>query len=136
VHDGAVPRLVGNMLGKVKAADGALLDVEVSLEAGPSVLYDGMIVPDGAKAVEVLARNALAIDFVREQYRHCKPILVLGAGETLLDKAMVPKALPDGSSDPGLVIGDAAKPDAALESFKLALAGHRTFARETDPPSV
>jgi hypothetical protein len=29
-----VPRLVGNMLGKVKAADGTALDVEISLEAG------------------------------------------------------------------------------------------------------
>ena len=134
--DGAVPRLVGNMLGKVKAADGSALDVEVSLEAGPSVLYDALIVPDGAKAVEALARNAHAIDFVREQYRHCKPIMVLGAGENLLDKAMVPKALPDGSDDPGLIIGTAAKPDAALDAFKLALAGHRAFARETDPPLV
>ncbi|NNG22189.1 catalase [Telluria aromaticivorans] len=136
VLDGAVPRLVGNMLGKVKAADGSTLDVEVSLEAGPSVLYDGLIVPDGAAAVEALARNAHAIDFVREQYRHCKPILVLGAGEGLLDKAMVPKVLPDGSADPGLLIGDAAGADAALDKFKLALAGHRAFARETDPPMV
>ncbi|UVW27572.1 catalase [Massilia sp. H6] len=136
VMDGAVPRLVGNMLGKVKAADGSALDVEVSLEAGPSVLYDALIVPDGAKAVEALARNAHAIDFVREQYRHCKPIMVLGAGENLLDKAMVPKALPDGSDDPGLIIGDAAKADAALDAFKEALAGHRAFARETDPPTV
>ncbi|WP_288381373.1 catalase [uncultured Massilia sp.] len=129
VQDGAVPRLVSTMLGKVKGADGDTLDVEVSLEAGPSVLYDGMIVPDGAKAVEALARNAHAIDFVREQYRHCKPILVLGAGETLLDRAMVPKTLPDGSDDPGLFIGDA-------DGFKQALAAHRAFARETDPPMV
>ncbi len=129
VRDGAVPRLVSTMLGKVKAADGSALDVEVSLEAGPSVLYDGLIVPDGAKAVEALARNAHAIDFVREQYRHCKPILVMGAGETLLDKAMVPKALPDGSADPGLFDGD-------LDGFKQALGSHRAFARETDPPMV
>ena len=100
------------------------------------MLYDGLIVPDGAASVEALARNAHAIDFVREQYRHCKPVLVLGAGEGLLDKAMVPKVLPDGSADPGLVIGAAAGADAALDKFKLALAGHRAFARETDPPAV
>jgi catalase len=89
---GAVPRLVGSMLGKVKAAAGAALDVEISLEAGPSVMYDGMIVPDGAAAAQRpwLARNAHAIDFVREQYRHCKPILVLGGGANLLAKAMIP----------------------------------------------
>ncbi len=129
--DGAVPRLVGNMLGKVKTADGATLDVEISLEAGPAVLYDALVVPDGAKAAEALARNAHAIDFVRDQYRHCKPILACGAGEALLDKAMLPKTLPDGAADPGLFVGDQ-----QLDAFKRALAGHRAFARETDPPAV
>jgi catalase len=128
--EGAVPRLVGVMLGKVKAAGGKALDVEMSLEAGPSVMYDGMIVPDGASAVEALARNAQAIDFVREQYRHGKPILALGAGAGLLSKAMVPMALPDDAPDPGLLV------DGSLDAFKAALVGPRTYARETDPPSV
>jgi catalase len=127
---GAVPRLVGNMLGKVKTTAGEPLGVEVSLEAGPSVIYDAMIVPDGAQAVAALARNAQTIDFVREQYRHCKPILVLGAGADLLARAMVPSTLPDGAADPGLLV------DAPLAAFMEALAGHRAFARETDPPLV
>jgi catalase len=134
--DGAVPRLVGSMLGKVAADGGEALDVEISLEAGPSVLYDAMIVPDGAAAAEALARNAHAIDFVREQYRHCKPILAIGTGANLLDKAMLPKTLPDGAADPGLLLGQAGQLDTALDAFKLALAGHRAFARETDPPAV
>ncbi len=127
---GAVPRLVGNMLGKVQAEGGAPLEVEISLEAGPSVMYDAMIVPDGAKAVAMLARNAHAIDFVREQYRHCKPILVLGAGADLLAKAMVPATLPDGAADPGLLV------DAPLGAFVDALGSHRAFVRETDPPMI
>jgi catalase len=130
LKDGAVPRLVGNMLGKVKAADGSALDVEISLEAGPSVMYDGVIVPDGAAAADALARNAHAIDFLREQYRHCKPILALGGGANLLAKAMIPTALPDGSPDPALLV------DGSLGDFETALAGHRAFARETDPPMV
>jgi catalase len=89
-----------------------------------------MIVPDGAPAAEALARNAHAIDFVREQYRHCKPILVLGAGAGLLTRAMIPSTLPDGSNDPALLV------DGALDAFKSALAGHRAYARETDPPMV
>jgi len=130
LKDGAVPRLVGNMLGKVKTSAGDPLDVEISLEAGPSVMYDAVIVPDGDKSSELLARNAHAIDFLREQYRHCKPILALGGGADLLTKAMIPATLPDGSDDPALLI------DASLDAFKEALAGHRSFARETDPPSV
>lgn len=136
LKDGAVPRMVGNMLGKVKAADGDPIDVEISVEAAPSVLYDAVIVPDGATAVEALAKNAQVLEFLREQYRHCKPILAFGAGSTLLDKAMIPAALPDGSSDPALIKADPANGDAALDAFKAALASHRVFARETDPPSV
>jgi catalase len=130
LDDGAVPRLVGNMLGKVAAGNGDALDIEVTLEAAPSVLFDAMIVPDGTDAAAALGRNAHAIDFAREQYRHCKPILVLGAGANLLAKAMVPTTLPDGSADPALLI------DGSVDDFKTALAGHRAFARETDPPMV
>jgi catalase len=130
LKDGAVPRLVGNMLGKVKTSAGNPLDVEISLEAGPSVMYDAVIVPDGDKSSDLLARNAHAIDFLREQYRHCKPILAVGKGADLLVKAMIPPALPDGSADPALLI------DGSLDAFKEALASHRSFARETDPPMV
>ena len=136
LKDGAVPRMVGNLLGKVKARDGDPIDVEISVEAGPSVMYDAVIVPDGAPAVEALARNAQVLEFLREQYRHGKPILAFGSGSDLLAKAMIPQKLPDGSADPGLVMGDPANADLALDAFKTALAGHRVFARETDPPSI
>jgi catalase len=136
LKDGAVPRMVGNMLGKVKALDGDPIDVEISVEAGPSVMYDAVIVPDGDQAVATLAKNAQVLEFLREQYRHGKPILVFGAGSDLLTKAMIPTTLPDGSDDPGLIMGDAANADVALAAFKAALAGFRVFARETDPPSV
>ncbi len=136
LKDGAVPRMVGNMLGKVTARDGNPIDVEISVEAGPSVMYDAVIVPDGAQAVETLAKNAQVLEFLREQYRHGKPILAYGSGSDLLTKAMIPQKLPDGSADPGLVLGDPANAGVALDAFKTALAGHRVFARETDPPSV
>ena len=109
---------------------------EITLEAGPSVLYDAVIVPDGADVAATLARDAHALDFVREQYRHCKPIMAVGAGEGLLRAAGVPNALPDGSADPALIVAQAADQATALEAFKAALAQHRSFARETDPPLV
>ncbi|CUI05277.1 catalase [Massilia antarctica] len=135
LEDGAVPRVVASQLGKVTTSDGATLDVEITLEAGPSVLYDAVVVPDG-DAVTVLSRDAHALDFVREQYRHCKPILVVGAGAALLKKACVPPALPDGSADPALIGTEAGALAPALAAFKTALAAHRSFARETDPPGV
>jgi catalase len=134
--DGAVPRVVSTQLGKVKTADNGSLDVEITLEAGPPVLYDAVVVPDGEMGVKALIRDAHALDFVRQQYRHCKPIMVIGAGAMLLKEAGVPAVLPDGSEDPGLIGTHSETVPQALAAFKQALAGHRSFARESDPPMV
>lgn len=127
---GATPRLVGTRMGMVKNARGAALEVEISLEAGPAVLYDALIVPDGTEA---MAREPKAIEFLRDQHCHCKPILVLGSGAMLLDKAGLDAKLPDGSDDDSLIQCDASNPGAALSTFETALASHRSFAREVSP---
>jgi len=140
---GAAPRFVGARLGRVTPANGAPIDVEVSMEAMPSVLYDGLVLPAGEAAQATLAALGQAKEFLKDQYRHCKPILVLGGSSVLLDAASIPKTLPDGGVDPGLVLegaaassgatGDAGSP---VVAFMSALARHRVFARETDPPAV
>jgi catalase len=133
---GAVPRLVAVQLGALTAGDGSRIDAEISLEAGPSVLYDGVVVPDGAEQ-GLLAQCGLAQEFLRDQYRHCKPILAWGNGADLLAQARLPSTLPDGSTDPSLIVAPAlADLKGALAAFGTALAGHRVFARETDPPMV
>ncbi|MDN2702627.1 catalase [Janthinobacterium sp. SUN100] len=134
--DGAVPRLVGSHLGKVDTSGGAPLDVEISLEAGPSVLFDAVVLPDGQGAVQQLGGDANALDFLRLQYRHCKPMLAVGAGKDLLDKAGVPVTLPDGKPDPAIIVAPSGDVVKAVAAFKKALAAHRAFARETDPPRV
>ena len=47
----------------------------------PSVLFDAAVVPDGAGAADRLSALGHAREFLKDQYRHCKPILMLGAGE-------------------------------------------------------
>ena len=44
---GAVPRFVGAALGQVQTSTGDAIDVEISLETGPSVLWDAVVLPDG-----------------------------------------------------------------------------------------
>jgi len=135
--DGAVPRFVGCQLGKIPTADGGGLDIEISLEAGPSVLYDAVIIADGESSAQQLMKDAHALDFVREQYRHCKPILVLGQGIHLLSKAGVPTVLPNGYDDPAIIItNERSMLKETVKQFKAALSTHRSFAREMDPPAV
>ena len=133
---GAVPRFVGIRLGTVAPLAGDAIDVDVTFEAAPSVLFDAMVVPDGADAVARLAADGRTLEFLKDQYRHCKPILVWGAGADLLKKAGIPDTLPSGSPDPGLVFGAVKQRDAAADAFVKALARHRSFDRETDPPVV
>lgn len=132
---GAVPRFVGSRFGPAPSVQGNAIEVDVTVEAMPSVLYDAVVVPDGKDAVGRLSADGRVLEFLKDQYRHCKPILVLGGGTDLLARAGIPRELPAGGPDPGLVIG---KPGdgAVTEAFMAALAKHRHFERETDPPRV
>jgi catalase len=131
---GAVPRLVGTGLGQVKGVSGDALEVEVSLETAPSVLWDAMVVVDGQ--VDALSESGHAVEFLKDQYRHCKPILLMGSARTLLDAIGIPSAIPPGKADLGLLEFEADETEAAVEAFVDALAKHRHFERETDPPRI
>jgi len=133
--EGAVPRYVGAHLGKVTTADGESVDVEVTIEAMPAVLFDAMVIPSGKKAIEALKTSGPAIEFVKDQYRHCKPILVIGDGVALLAEAGIPQSLPGGKDDIGLLMV-AAVSSATILAFSKAVSKHRNFARYADPPPV
>jgi len=135
-EQGAVPRFVSMQLGQVQSVRGDPVNVEISMEAGPSVLYDALVLPDGESGVDALRRSGHAVEFLKDQYRHCKPILVLGASAALLDKAGIPPMLPSGDADPGLLRFAGEDIDGALEAFAAAIVKHRHFERETDPPMV
>ncbi len=128
---GAVPRYVAARLGPVSPSVGAPIHVEVTMEAAPSVLWDAVVVPAQSAS---LAAQGHALEFIKDQYRHCKTIVCLDASSALVNEARLPLALPDGQSDPGLLLTtDAAQAAAALMT---ALAGFRHFTRETDPPRI
>jgi len=132
---GAVPRYVGGKLGALKTHTGDSIEVEVTLEAAPSVLWDASVLPDGQDAVDALGANGQALEFIKDQYRHCKPILAFGVGSSLLGKAAIPGTLPSGEDDPGLLLSSSNEAN-AVRSFVDAILKHRHFERETDPPRV
>ena len=134
--EGAVPRFVGIKLGQAQSVRGDPIEVEISMETAPSAVWDALIVPHGETHAETLAANGHALEFLKDQYRHCKPILVMGAAAGLLDKAGIPQALPSGEPDTGLLRFGGEETGTALPAFIDALAKHRHFARETDPPVV
>jgi catalase len=102
----------------------------------PSVLYDAVVLALTEAASSALAKDGRVLEFLRDQYRHDKPFLVLGAGRQLVAAAGIPSALPNGEPDPGLIVADPAGLNAALAAFKTAVTRHKIYVRETDPPRV
>jgi len=131
---GAVPRFVGTRIGPVQTEDGVAIEADASLENEPGFLFDGLVLPDGAAAVPLLAGDGNAMACIRDQYRHGKTILALGQGADLLDMAGVPRTLPGGEADPGLTV--TSNEVAGAEVLIAGLAQHRHPQRETDPPPV
>lgn len=133
---GAVGRLVGPRIGPIPTAGGGMLQADASLENEPGFLFDALVLPDGDEAVAALAQDGHTAEFIRDQFRHCKPILALGASRLLLTHAGLPlamdKSLARGGT--GLVVADADDAEAAAAAFLEALALHRHFGREMDPP--
>ena len=136
MEKGAVPRYIGPRLGNVETESGETLEVEVTLETMPSVLFDAVAVLGGEAAVATLAKLGHALEFLKDAYRHAKPILALGAAADLLENAGIPLVLPSGGPDPGLLIGKHEGAAKALPDFVKAIARHRHHEREMDPPQV
>ena len=91
----------------------------------PSVLFDGVVVPDGAKGATPLGTLGHAREFLRDQYRHCKPILLAGVGGEVAKAA----GLPTGDRADWAVVRD-------VQAFIGAVGKHRNWDRATDPPRV
>jgi catalase len=132
---GAVPRLLSSRLGTVKGQGNERFEVDATLENSPAVLFDAVVLPDGEDAVETLAEDGHALEFIKDQYRHCKTILALGASSTLLQKAGIHADLPSGAADPGLLT-TASSEQTDTAAFIAAIAKHRHPERDSDPPII
>ncbi len=133
---GAVPRLVGIRLGRVTTAQGEYLEADASMENTPPVLFDALVLADGEGTNEALARDGHTLDFIKDQYRHCKTILALGNAADLLTKVGISTALPSGEQDPGLIIAKNDVTALLAKAFIAAVGKHRHTARDTDPPLI
>lgn len=138
IEHGAVPRYVGVRFGTCTEDDAEAgedgIAIEVTLETTPAVLYDAVVVPDGRRGIEQLAEAGHALEFLRDMYRHCKPLLALGAGGELLARAGLYTA--QAAPPPGVLLFEAAACEEAGAAFAAALAQHRYYDRERDPPDV
>ena len=132
VEKGAVPRIVAARLGPVESVNGDPLEADATFENMPSCLFDAVVIPDGELSSQALCALGQAVEFVKDQYRHCKAMLALGSGRALLEKATIPL---DGD-DPALILAAGGKAEKGARDFMAAVARHRNWDRAVDPPPV
>ena len=131
---GAAPRFVGARLGKVTPRSGAPIHVEVTLETAPSVVWDAVVVPAGDDSLAALGQ---AVDFVKDPYRHGKGHPRARRRQCPVAAAKLPRCPARRQRRSGL---DHGRPSrrcrSAVAAFIAAVAKHRVYERETDPPRV
>jgi catalase len=77
------------------------------------------------------------VEFSKDYYGHCKPILLVDGGRALFAKLGFPTDIGvDAAHDPALLECDESDCDFGLSSFAEALLQHRNFVPETDAPRV
>jgi catalase len=131
---GMKPAIVGPRIGAI-VADSGEVTAEFSLLTASSVLFDAVYVPGGASAVNSLLALPDAINFVREAYRHCKPIAATGDGIRLVNSVIdsmlpVERGSTAESARDGVITGPDDAAATVAKAFVDAMAQHRFFARE------
>ena len=131
--EGAVPRFVSTKLGSVEAGV-RRRDRGRRQPRGGAVgaLRRGGAARWGRRGAIQLRADGRTLEFIKDQYRHCKPILALGDGAAAARRLRHRRT---GEPDPGLIVAAADSSEAA-DRFVAAIAKHRHFVRETDPPRV
>ena len=131
IDAGAAPRYLGVKLGRIASSTGEPIEIEATLETMPSPLWDAVVVDTSADA---LARIGPAVEFIKEQYRHCKTIFVLGGSVALLAAAGI-EPTPDDAGFIELAAGEDVT-GAAMARFIKAVGRHKHYERERDPSPV
>ncbi|MFK8906160.1 catalase [Streptomyces sp. YS-3] len=131
---GAVVEAIAPHDGKITGLDGSGYVVDRALPTVASVLYDAVLLPDGPPGDSPLLTEEAAVRFVRDAYRHGKPIGALGSAVALLDRLGITTEQAQGvAADHGVVTDPTARPSADGEEFAdrfiQAIAAHRHWNR-------
>jgi catalase len=122
-EQGATVKLIAPKMGTIKSDKGNDIPVDESFLIASSVVYDAVYIPGGGKSIDALIKEADAVHFISQAYKHCKAIATDTDGEELLEIALVEIT----AKDNGVVINRNSDFD---QSFIKAIAQHRFWERE------
>ncbi|CAM5536087.1 catalase [Streptomyces aurantiogriseus] len=134
--EGAIVEALAATDGTVKGADGELYAVDRALPTVASVLYDAVLLPGGPTGTPPITLDPDAMRFVRDAYRHGKPVGAVGSGVGVVS-ALEPEGVRLSTeyhrvvADRG-VVTDTSPGSASrefVEAFVAAIAAHRHWDR-------
>ncbi len=134
---GAVTEFVSITRGMPAPKPGEFsMEVNKTFLTASSIMYDAVFIP-GGKNVGALKTSGEAIQFVREAFKHCKPIAALGEGvevlatSNLMDVKLSAAQSKKVSIDKGVISSyNMTDLDEFLQTFIQAITHHRHWERE------
>ncbi|MFF7788701.1 catalase [Streptomyces sp. NPDC007991] len=134
--EGAIVEALAATDGTITGSDGETYAVDRALPTVASVLYDAVLLPGGPVGTPPTAADPDAVRFVRDAYRHGKPVGALGSGVGVLS-ALEPEGLRVSTefqrvvTDQGVVTDTSPGPasEEFLNAFCSVIAAHRHWGR-------
>ncbi|MGV8835165.1 catalase [Cellvibrio sp.] len=133
---GASVKMIGSRLGEVKCSQGRALQIDKSLATVGSVMFDAVYIPGGHRSVEALCKDANAVLFVKEAYKHGKAVAASNEGGMLITRAARSSVMSDVFKGPGVITAGPNTPtEDFVRSFIDAVAAHR-FSERPDMGAI
>ncbi len=130
IAGGARVKIIAPRLGEVTCKHGRNFHIDYSLLTVGSVMFDAVFIPGGHLSVEALCKNANAVLFVKETYKHGKAIGASDEGGMLITRAARSSIMSDSFKGPGLVIAPlGSDSNVFAQRFVDAVAQHRFIER-------
>lgn len=117
--EGAKGHVMGQHLGDLGG-----VQAPKTISNSDMVLFDALIIPDGAHAA-ALAADGDAHAYIASAYKHGKPIAAFGQGTEVLEATALAELLHQAGPEKGILTAEAP----ALADFVKALAQHRFWGR-------
>jgi catalase len=125
---GAIAEIIAPKLGQISAAKGSAVPVDKSLMTVASVLYDAVYLPGGKESVQALIKEADAIHFIDQAYKHCKAIAFDPDARELINATSIASLMNGNQTLPGIITNKTS--DQIPKAFIKAIAQHRFWERE------
>jgi catalase len=123
-------KVIATRLGEVTCKHGHRFHIDYSLLTVGSVMFDAVYVPGGHISVESLCKNANAVLFVKEAYKHGKAVGASDEGGMLITRAARSSIMSDSFKGPGVIIAPLGSDSTIfVQRFINAVMQHRFIER-------